>query len=193
MSVLLLSLMLGANEPSLEGALQAALTREAAKVHLTAWEAPTCKGEYTPAPFDSSGRVPVRVRGKQCEAWGWAHVRVTVPVATLSRDVKPNQSLEGAWSVQEHEPRGETLPAVPAGASATRTLRKGTPVGPNDVRVGPALGTSVTVKVLMGALSLEQRGTVSACTGGGTCATLPSGKKVSGVWADGTLVVGGGS
>jgi hypothetical protein len=47
---------------------------------------------------------------------------------------------------------------------------------------------------MLGALSLEQRGTIiGACVGGETCATLPSGKKVSGVLTAGVLVVGGGS
>lgn len=193
MSPLLATLLLAATDASLEAALQRALTRELATVELTAWEAPRCTGVYAPAPFDSSGRVPVRVRGKACEAWGWAQVRVMVPVATLSRDVRANESLAGAWVVSTEEPRGEVLAQVPAGATATRWLRKGMTIAANDVRVGPRPGTAVTVRVMLGALSLEQRGTVSPCAGSQTCATLPSGKKVSGVWTDGLLLVGGGS
>ena len=193
MSPLVAALLLHAVDPSLEAALQAALTRESAKVELTAWDAPRCKGTFAPAPFERSGRVPVRVRGKSCEAWGWAQVRVIVPVATLSRDVKTNESLEGAWTVTEAEPQGDALAAVPSGATATRWLRKGLPVNGNDVRTGPRPGSSITVRVMMGGLSVEQRGTVNSCSGSQTCATLPSGKRVSGVWADGLLVVGSGS
>ena len=137
---LLVTLMIGAADPSLEAALQRALTRETARVELTAWDAPRCKGTFAPAPFDSSGRVPVRVRGKTCEAWGWAQVRVIVQVAMLSRDVKANESMEGAWTLGEQEPRGEVMAQVPAGATATRWLRKGMPVAVSDVRVGPRPG-----------------------------------------------------
>ena len=193
MGPLVAALLLHAANPSLEAALQAALTRESAKVELTGWDAPRCKGSYAPAPFERSGRVPVRVRGKSCEAWGWAQVRVIVPVATLSRDVKSNESMDGAWTVSEQEPRGEVMGVIPSGATATRWLRKGMTVEVSDVRVGPRPGSSILVRVMLGALSLEQRGTVSPCAGGETCATLPSGKRVSGVLTAGVLVVGGGS
>jgi hypothetical protein len=188
-------ILLGAANPSLEAALQRALTREPARVELTSWEAPSrCKGTFAPAPFESSGRVAVRVRGKKCEAWGWAQVRVIVPIATLSRDVKANESMEGAWTVVDGEPRdGNALSELPNGATATRWLRKGMAVSANDVRTGPKPGSSIMVRVMLGALSLEQRGTVSPCTANETCATLPSGKKVSGVWNGGMLIVGGGS
>ena len=192
MSPLLVTLLLAA-DPALEAALQRAVTRDSAKVELTGWEAPRCKGAYAPAPFDSSGRVPVRVRGKGCEAWGWAEVKVLVPVAVLTREVRAGDSLDGAWAVVELEPRGEPLAHIPTGASATRALHKGLPVSGNDVRFGPRPGTQVTVKVMLGALSLEQRGTISPCGGGDTCATLPSGKRVSGAWVDGALLVGGGT
>lgn len=193
MSPLLFCLMLGAANPSLEAALQRALTREAATVELTQWDPPRCQGTFAPAPFERSGRVPVRVRGQACEAWGWAQVRVVVPVATLLRDVKAQQSMDGAWTVSQVEARGETLAQVPVGATATRWLRKGMPIAANDVRVGPAPGTAITVRVMLGALSLEQRGTVSPCAGAQTCATLPSGKRVAGELSAGVLVVGGGS
>ena len=191
MIALLLTMTIAATDPALEAALQRALTREPARVELTSWEAPRCKGTFAPAPFERSGRVPVRVRGKTCEAWGWAQVRVIVPVATLSRDVKTNESMDGAWSVVDGE--GDSLSQIPSGATATRWLRKGMPVGSADVRTGPRPGTSILVRVMLGALSLEQRGTACPCSGSETCATLPSGKRVSGVWTDGTLVVGGGS
>ena len=194
----LIMLMLGALDPSLEEALQRAVTRAAAKVELTAWELtawdpPRCTGTYAPVPFERSGRVAVRVRGTKCEAWGWAHVRVVVAVAVLSRDVKANAILDGAWTLTEAEPRGEAMTQIPSGATATRPLRKGMKISGSDVRVGPNPGTAVTVRLLLGALTLEQHGTVSPCTGSQTCATLPSGKKVSGVWLDGALVIGGGS
>lgn len=189
----LISLMLCAAEPSLEAALQQAVTREAAKVELIAWDPPRCQGLHAPAPFARSGRVAVRVRGPRCEGWGWAQVRVTTQAATLIRDVQANAGLDGAWILSEAEPRGEALTRIPLGATATRSLRKGMEISAADVRFGPSPGTAVTVRLVAGALSLEQRGTISPCSGAQTCATLPNGKKVSGEWIDGTLVIGDGS
>jgi hypothetical protein len=191
MSALIVALVLGASEPALEEALRRAVTRDGARVELTAWDAPTrCKGEFVSAPFDASGRVPVRVRGKSCQAWGWATVRVYLPIATLTRDVKPNETVDGAWTVTELEPTGAALTNAPKGATATRWLRKGQRLTPTDLRVGPRPGTPITVRLVSGALSLEQRGTIVNCTG--ICAALPSGKKVEGQLSDGVLVVGGG-
>ncbi len=189
MSALLLSLLLTAVDPALEQALQRAVSRSPAKVELQSWDAPRCRGAFSPAPFESSGRVAVRVRGKGCDAWGWAVVKVIVPVATLSRDVKANEPLDGAWQMEDLEARGELVSRPPAGATATRNLRRGLKLGAADYRVGPKPGTAITVRVMLGGLSLEQRGTVSPCSGAETCATLPSGKRVAGVWTEGMLVV----
>jgi hypothetical protein len=185
-------LLLGA-DAQVEAALQRAVTREGARVELAGWSAPGCRGEATAAPFDASGRVPVRVRGAGCDAWGWAQVRVLVPVVSLTREVKVGDSLDGAWTVAEAEARGETLSSIPTGATAARWLKKGMTPSPADVRVGPKLGTSVMVRVQVGALTLEQRGTISPCSAGATCATLPSGKKVTGAFVGGALIVGGDS
>lgn len=177
--------------PSLEAALQNALQRTPARVELQSWDAPLrCKGSFVPAPFDSSGRVAVKVKGKNCEAWGWAQVRVIVPVAVLSRDVRADEPLEGAWTLGETEARN-AIADLPAGASATRALRRGATLGATDFRVGPKAGTTVTVRLVLGSLSLESRGTVTTCAGAVTCATLPSGKRVAGVFTDGVLTVGG--
>lgn len=188
-----LALVLAASPLSLENALQKAVQRTPARVELQSWEAPLrCKGAFVPVPFENSGRVAVKVKGKNCEAWGWANVRVIVPVATLSRDVKADESLEGAWTIGETEARsGDAMTEIPAGAMATRSLRRGAAIGSSDLRVGPRAGTSVTVRLIVGALSLESRGTVTNCSGVATCATLPSGKKVAGNFVDGVLTVGG--
>lgn len=185
-------LLAAAPTPSLESALQKAVQRTPARVELQSWDAPLrCKGTFVPVPFENSGRVAVKVKGKNCEAWGWAQVRVIVPVATLSRDVKANESLDGAWSISESEARGEAITEIPTGAMATRSLRRGAAIGSADLRVGPRAGTSVTVRLVLGSLSLESRGTVTNCAGAVTCATLPSGKRVAGLFADGVLTVGG--
>lgn len=186
----LLALVVAASTPSLEAALQRAVTRSPAKVELVAWDAPRkCRGTFEPAPFEASGRVAVRVRGKSCEAWGWAQVRVLVPLATLTRDVKADEPLADAIVFEEREGRG--VDALPAGAVATRALKRGARLSPADLRTGPRPGTPLTVRVVLGALSLEERGTAIACAGAGACAALPSGKRVAGVFQDGVLLVGG--
>lgn len=188
----LLALVVASSTPALEQALQRAVTRSPAKVELVSWDAPQrCRGTFEPAPFESSGRVAVRVRGKGCEAWGWARVRVLVPIATLTRDVKADEPLATAIVLEDAEARG--VSALPAGAVATRGLKRGARLAAADFRTGPRPGTPLTVRVVLGGLSLEQRGTASSCSGQseGGCATLPSGKRVAGVFEDGVLIVGG--
>jgi hypothetical protein len=189
-----LALILAAAPASgtLEAALQKAVQRAPARVELTSWDAPRrCKGAFVPAPFETSGRVAVKVKGKNCEAWGWAEVKVIVPVATLSRDVKANESLDGAWSMSDGEASARAVQQLPAGASAMRPLKAGSALTESDFRVGPRAGTPVTVRVMLGSLSLEARGTVTQCSGAATCATLVTGKRVAGLFIDGVLVVGG--
>ncbi|MFT3709072.1 MAG: hypothetical protein QM817_15605 [Archangium sp.] len=192
MIALALVLAAAPSSPSLEVALQNAVQRTPARVELTSWDAPRrCKGAFMPAPFDMSGRVAVKVKGKNCEAWGWAEVKVIVPVATLSRDVKANESLDGAWITGEGEARGGVT-ELPMGATASRAMRSGAAITESDFRVGPRAGTAITVRVMLGALSLEARGTVTNCaSGSATCATLTTGKRVAGVFTNGVLVVEG--
>lgn len=190
MLILLATLLAASPDASLQQALQKALLRSPARVQLETWDAPLrCKGQFVPAPFESSGRVAVKVKGKNCEAWGWASVKVIVPVARLTREVKPEQSLDGAWELVDAEPAPGELVEVPPGAVATRALRPGDGLRERDVRVGPKPGTRVTVKLVLGALSIEQSGTVSPCAGAVTCATLGTGKRVSGTWQGNALYV----
>lgn len=186
---------IAANPVGLERALQHAALRADAAVQLIQWTPPpnACRGIFEPAPVEHSGKVAVRVRGTGCESWGWAQVQVRVPAAVLIKEVKRDDSLDGAWTIAMVESRGETLKSIPNEATAVRALNRGAAVEPNHIRVGPKLGASITVRVVTGALSLEQRGTISACAPPSVCATLPSGKKVSGVWTQGVLQVGEGT
>lgn len=180
--------------PSLEAALQNVAPPHA-RVTLLAWDPPReCRGDFTPAFVETSGRVPVRVRGSTCEGWGWATVKVQVPTIVVMRDVAANSPLEGAVVFADVELlRGRTpLASLPPGATAAKNLRRGAALTPEDVRVGPPAGTTITVRVTAGSLQVEQVGTVVTCRNGttGVCATLPSGKRVSGALVDGVLVVG---
>lgn len=180
-------------EQQLESALQRALMRSPARVQLISWQAPRCTGTLVPAPFENSGRVAVRVRGRSCEAWGWAIVKVIVPLATLTRDVRPGEALDGAFTLTDGESTAGPF-EVPPGAQATRLLRRGATVREEDVAFGPRPGTSITVRVLAGSLSIEQRAITTHCgaelAARTVCASLPTGKRVAGVWSDGVLTVG---
>ena len=108
MNALLVIAVLAAVDPQLESALQKAIMRSPARVELISWEGPRCKGEFVPAPFENSGRVAVRVKGQKCEAWGWATVKVIVPLAKMIRDVRSGESMDGAWVMEESD-RGDSV------------------------------------------------------------------------------------
>ncbi len=183
----------GPNGPLLDALQRAAPERT--DVELVQWQAPAscARGDYEPARIDSSGRVPVRVRGASCEAWGWATVKLTTQALVLTKDVATGASVDGLYVPQRLEFRRGRPPltTVDPDASATRPLRAGTMLTADVVRVGPPPGSTVTVRVLMGALMLEERGTISACSGDRVCASLPSGKRVEGRMVDGLLLVKG--
>ena len=195
--MLILGLLLAAAlpDPAARQAIEQASTPPGAHARLDKWEAPRgCAGQLSVQPIDASGRVPVRVRGQACEAWGWATVTLLFDAAVLTRDVRAGESLEGAFEVRPVELRRghELLGAVPAGSLAERPLKAGQPVEASQVRVGPPTGSSVLVRVVAQGLFIEQRGTISPCRGLQVCATLPSGKRVAGELVDGVLVAQAG-
>lgn len=177
--------------PGLQTALEAAVTVPGARVELLAWQHQGCGGRYEVPPLDASGRVAVRVRGSRCDAWAWATVRLTAHAVVLTLPVKTGDVLDGRWRLGEVElTRGaQRLLLVPPGATATRAMRAGTPLGPDSVRVGPPPGTPLIVRAVAGTIAVEQRAIAAACPGPGACATLPGGKRVSGLLEDGVLVV----
>lgn len=187
---LLLSLTLNA-DPLLQASLEAAVAVPSARVELLGWRGPPCQGRYEAAPVTASGRVAVRVRGAGCDEWGWATVTITMRAAVLSQAVKTGDSLDGAWSLREVELNRSRRPlvTVPSGATATRAMRPGDVLWAEAVRQGPPPGTPIVVRVVAGAVAVEERGLIAACTGEATCATLPSGKRVRGLLEDGALVV----
>ncbi|MDX2010860.1 MAG: hypothetical protein SFW67_11735 [Myxococcaceae bacterium] len=189
MTTLALAILAAFPAPLLD-ALQARAP-EGTRIELEAFSAPPCPSpRYEPQPIEGTGRIAVRLTGRGCSAWGWATVRVLATQAVITRDVRPGEALDGAVRLEEREWRRGTAPA-PAleGAVAARALSRGTWLRDLDVRFGPPPGTPITVRVVVNAISIEQRGTVVSC-GRDVCATLPSGKRVSGVLRDGVLVSG---
>jgi hypothetical protein len=190
MIALLVTLVLHA-DPSLQRALDRAATVPGARVELRSFKAPACRGPWEVPPIEASGRVPVRVRSSRCDEWAWATVKVLAPGAVLSADVRSGEPLLGRWTTAELEVRRGITPlsSVDPSATAARAMRRGQPLTPGTVRLGPSPGTPITVRVLVGGVIIEQRATVASCSNGQVCATLPSGRRVTGALDDGALVV----
>lgn len=188
-----LTLMIIAASPLTEALQRAAPSQT--QVELTQWQGPQdCNGnEFEPARIDSSGRVPVRVRGAKCEAWGWATVRLFTEGLVLTKDIAAGSAIGNAFTSQRIEYRrgAEPLREVDTSANASKALKAGTMLTAEMVRMGPPPGTQTTVRVIVGGLTLEQQGTVMNCRGANVCASLPSGKRVEGRMVAGILVVGG--
>jgi hypothetical protein len=162
---------------------------EGTRVELTGWSAPACSAtRFEPQAIEGSGRVAVRATGKSCAVWGWATVRVFATQAVVAKEVESGASLEGAIRLEEREwVRGAQAAPRLEGATASRHLRAGVILRDTDVRFGPAPGTSVVVRLTVNAISIEQRGTIISC-GQRVCASLSSGKRVSGTFRDGVLL-----
>ncbi len=162
---------------------------EGTRVEVSDWSAPNCNANrFEPQPFDGSGRVAVRATGKSCSVWGWATVRLFTTQAVLARTIEAGEPVEGAFTLEERE-WSKGAPAAPKldGATASRRLKSGSVLRELDLRFGPAPGTQITVRIVINAISLEQRGVIVSC-GQRVCASLPSGKRVSGTFRDGVLV-----
>jgi flagella basal body P-ring formation protein FlgA len=185
-------LLLVTADPSLQHALEAANAVPGSQLEVLEWKAPPCHGHLeVAATVDASGRVPVRVRGAGCDAWGWAVVRLTVMSAVATRSLRFGDRLQGAWALERREVhRGnEALTEIAADATANRLIKQGQPIGQDAVRVGPPPGSPITIRVSAGGIAVEQTGTTIPCAGPHVCATLPRGKRVMGTLRDGVLVV----
>ncbi len=158
------------------------------RVELTQWSAPPCHAtSFEPQAIEGSGRVAVRALGKACAVWGWATVRVWSTQAVVISELKAGELVTPAVRLEEREwRRGMTPTPSLTDATAARRLAKGTALTAADVRFGPAPGTAVTVRVVFRNLTVEQRGTIASC-GPRICAALPTGKRVTGTFADGVL------
>lgn len=191
MGSLLISLVILSSEPALQRALEAAVAVPHARVELLNWKGPSCRGAYEVTRIDSSGRVPVRVRGARCDEWGWATIRVLAQAAIVTDEVRTGATLDGHWALRELEVRHgmPTLTDIPTGTTASRLLRTGECLTPQVIRVGPPPGSPVTVRVVTGGIIIEQTGVTMPCAPGRVCATLPNGRRLIGRWEQGAIIV----
>jgi hypothetical protein len=187
--------------PAVQTAIEAAAKVDGARVEVTRLATQGTHGcaiarAEVALPIEGSGRVTLRMAGqgrdgRACSGWGTATVKVLAPAPVALRPVRTGESLDGAidWAEREVLP-GRAPVLVPAGAVATRPLTPGQLVDASSFRVrGPAVGEPIKVRVVLGAIAVEQVGRVTSCGLGKACASLPSGKHVEGRFVDGKLVV----
>lgn len=187
--------------PMAQAALDQATTVAGARVEVsrfTVQDAAGCRVDRAEvsSPIEGSGRVSLRLLGqgrdgRPCSSWATATIRLLAQVPVATRAVRTGENLDGAIDVAEREVfPGRPPVQVPTGATATRPLTKGQPVDASAFRArGLAVGSTIKIRVVVGAVSAEQTGRVVSCAQGKTCAVLPSGKHVEGTVQDGRLVV----
>ncbi|MGC3998708.1 MAG: hypothetical protein QM767_15125 [Anaeromyxobacter sp.] len=147
-------------------------------------------------PVAASGEITLRLSGadaagQPCEAFAWARVRVLAPALVLSRDLPAGEPLDGAVAPGEAEvlPARAPLATLQDGARASHALAAGAVLRAGDVRLGPAPGEPIAVRVVSGEIQLTTTGRAVACPRGRACALLPSGRRVEGRLAGDTLIV----
>lgn len=179
-----------------ESLAQALAVSDARVVALT-WTAPTtCRVQSASVqqPITGSGRVAVKVAGKNCAAWGWAQIQVWAKVAVTTRPVRVGEALTPAVTILEREVMSGRPPIIPSeGAVAARSLPSGVALSVNDVSGSTAVvgaGESVKVLIASGAVAIEAQGRRIACLRNRACAVLATGKHVEGRWDErGRLIV----
>lgn len=200
LAALTLPLLLAASA-SPQAAVDAALATPGARAELASVAPSTgagCRAEAWEAlaAVEASGRAALRFTGRDahgapCTGFAWGRVRVTGPAVVTTRAVEAGQPLDGALAVEERElvagRRG--LSELPQGASASHRLAAGALLDEASVHLGPVPGQAVTVRLLAGALTVEQPGRAVPCKRGRACALLPSGRRVEGRFEDGRILV----
>ncbi len=145
-----------------------------------------------------SGQVALRLsgadgRGRPCQGWAWARVKLVASVMAAARAVHRGEPLEGATRLEERELRSFRQPvfSIPKGAKAAQSLAAGQMLEPDhllDPSV-PEPGQPVAVVLRRGPVDVALEGTAVPCPRGRACAQLPSGRRVEGQLIDRQLVV----
>jgi flagella basal body P-ring formation protein FlgA len=146
----------------------------------------------------SSGPIALRLsgrdaRGRPCQGWAWARVKVVASVMTAARAIRRGEPMEGAARLEERELRSarEPLFSLPEGAKAAQSLAAGQMLEPHHLldASSPALGAPIPVVLRRGPVSVALEGTAVPCPRGKACAQLPSGRRVEGQLIERRLVV----
>lgn len=181
--------------PPLDEAIRAALAPNVrAEIVRVDWPRGCTGRPALTGRLERSGRVPLRITGEGCQAFGWLELRLFAHGWRTNRRVAPGELLASATEAVEVEltGAGQPLAALPDGATAKRALPAGLAVTAQELQVGPPSGTPITVRVVAAGLLVEQQGTLTTCAGLLRCAQLGSGKIVRGELSAGALVVSAG-
>lgn len=146
-----------------------------------------------------SGAVAIRLsgedaRGRPCQGWAWARVRVVASAMVAARALQRGEMLEGgAVRLEERELRAtrEPVSSIPKGAKAAQFLAAGQMLEPHHLLdpSAPAPGEPIAVVLQRGPVEVALEGTAVPCPRGKACAQLPSGRRVEGRFIEKRLVV----
>lgn len=188
--------------PAVPRAIEAALGRDGARAVVRDYRPSLpdgCRvtGAAVKGALEGSGAVTVTLEGRdatgaRCEGWALVRARLHAKVLVATRTLAAGDALEGAVAAEERElPAGVApLDAVAPGAVAAWPIPAGAILTAARVRAaGPRPGASVPVVVSRGGFTVETAGTLVACSGGRSCALLPSGKRLEGTVRDGKFHV----
>ncbi len=184
-----------ATSPALDEAIGAALPPGVrAEIVRVDWPK-SCVGKPSlPKRVERSSRVPLRVTGEQCQAFGWIELRLFTQGLRTTRQAAQGDALTAVIETAEVEVTGAPglLTHLPTNATAKRALPRGLTLTANDLELGPPSGTSVTIRAVLAGVVVEQPGSLTPCPGAQRCARLSNGRTVRGSFTDGVLLVATG-
>lgn len=184
-----------AASPALDQAVQQAVPPGVrAEIVRVDWPKGCVGRPSLPARIDRSSRVPLRVTGDQCQAYGWIELRLFAPGLKTTRKAVQGERLAAIAEAAELELTGaaQLVTQLPPNATAKRALPAGLAISASDLELGPPAGTAITVRVALGGVVVEQRASLTPCAGVQRCARLDSGRTVRGDVVDGVLWVAAG-
>jgi hypothetical protein len=174
--------------------LSRALAIPGARIVPLSWSAPQgchVRSASVPRSIDGSGRVAVKIAGKNCSGWGWIRLEVWSETAVTTRALRAGEAVETGYAMVEQEVRSGRMPFVPpAGAVAVRTLPAGTAIDARDVSKSSVVAGDPVKVIIAGTVAIETQGRRIPCVRSRACAVLPTGKHVEGQMDDnGRLIV----
>lgn len=130
--------------------------------------------------------------GAPCEGWARVHANIAVPALVTTTAITPGAPLAGNTATVERpwRPSQHLVTELAPDAVAAESLPSGTPLELHHIRkAGPGYGDPVTVELRSGSLIISEVASLTPCTSGHDCATLPSGKHVEGELSGDHLIV----
>lgn len=148
-------------------------------------------------PVGESGHIALRLfgtlaNGQPCHGWAWVRLQVFVKAWVTRQSVDVGAPLADMVVSAEKEvvPGRTFLQMLPEGSVAAMPLGPKVALEASHVREKtPEFGNTVTLRMRLGALTVEQEGRWVACARKMACALLPNGKRIEGRWNGQEIVV----